>query len=77
MEPNQMQISEIERKDLAWLKMQPLDMRLEVLNHHLTICQMYLNELFEEEVIQKAGPATATQSRLMECTVAGVTILEV
>ncbi len=55
MEPNQMQISEIERKDLAWLKMQPLDMRLEVLNHHLTICQMYLNELFEEEVIQKAG----------------------
>jgi len=55
MEPNQMQINELERNDLSWLRLQSVEVRLEIVNHHLTICQMYLNELFEEEVVEKAG----------------------
>jgi transposase-like protein len=43
------------RNNYEWLTRQKMETRLELLQSHLSICQILLNELFEEEVQQKAG----------------------
>lgn len=55
MEPTQMQSKGNSRKKLAWLLEQSRDIKLDIVQNHLSICQIMLNELFEEEVIDKAG----------------------
>jgi len=56
MEPNLMQFKQLERNDLDWLRGQELNVKLELIKHHMTLCQLFLNEIFEEEVVKKAGP---------------------
>lgn len=47
--------NEISRNKLAWLKEQSVDLKVELIHNHLALCQILLNELLEEEVIEKAG----------------------
>jgi len=49
------EFKELNRKKLTWLADQSVDMKLELLRNHLSICQLMVNELLEEEVIEKAG----------------------
>jgi len=49
------QVSKNERRDLSWLLNQSRELKLDIIQNHLSICQMMLNEIFEEEVIEKAG----------------------
>lgn len=42
-------------KNLKWLKAQQPLMQLDLLQNHLSLCQILLTELLEEEVIRKAG----------------------
>jgi len=48
--------TELNRKNLSLLKEQSIDLRIDILQNHLSICQIMINELLEEEVIEKAGP---------------------
>ena len=48
--------SELNRKNLSWLKEQSIDLRVGILQNYLSVCQIMINELLEEEVIDKAGP---------------------
>ena len=56
MEPTLEQRNENGREKLSWLMEQSREIKLDLVQNHLSICQIMLNELFEEEVIQKAGP---------------------
>ncbi|HLF62675.1 MAG TPA: IS256 family transposase [Saprospiraceae bacterium] len=49
------EFKEMNRKRLGWLMDQSVDLKLEVLRNHLSLCQIMINELLEEEVIEKAG----------------------
>jgi transposase-like protein len=60
MEPKD-KSKELNRKNLSWLKEQNVDMRVGILYNYLSICQIMINELFEEEVIEKAGPRYSHQ----------------
>ena len=44
-----------ELNNLKWLKKQKPLVQLDLLQNHLSICQILINELLEEEVITKAG----------------------
>lgn len=57
MKPTQMKCESKKnsKKDLNWLRAQGTDLKLDLIQNHLSICQIMLNELFEEEVIEKAG----------------------
>ena len=55
MEPTQKQGTEKSRNKLDWLLQQGIDMKIDLIQNHLSICEILLNEMFEEEVIQKAG----------------------
>lgn len=55
MEPTQKQGTEKSRNKLEWLMQQDIDLKIGLIQNHLSICQILLNEVFEEEVIQKAG----------------------
>ena len=46
---------ELNRKNLSWLQEQSVDIKISLLQNHLSICQIMINELLEEEVTQKAG----------------------
>jgi len=48
--------NELNRRNLAWLKEQSIDLRVGILQNYLSVCQIMINELLEEEVIEKAGP---------------------
>lgn len=48
-------VKDIDRKKLDWLFEQPIDVQYSVLNHHLQICSMLVNQLMADEVEQKAG----------------------
>ncbi|MCX6242741.1 MAG: transposase [Bacteroidetes bacterium] len=54
MEPKD-KSNELNRKNLSWLKEQSVDLRVGILQNYLSICQIMINELLEEEVIDKAG----------------------
>ena len=53
--------NELNRKNLSWLKEQSIDLRVGILQNHLSICQIMINELLEEEVIEKAGTRYSRQ----------------
>ena len=46
---------ELNRRNLSWLQEQSVDIKISLLQNHLSICQIMINELLEEEVTQKAG----------------------
>jgi len=46
----------INRESLKWLFEQPLEVRYDALQNHLAICQLIINQFFEEELNLKAGP---------------------
>jgi putative transposase len=48
-------VNDIDRNKLDWLFEQPIDVQFSVLNHHLSICQLIINQLMYDEVEQKAG----------------------
>jgi len=60
MEPKD-KSNELNRKNLSWLKEQSVDLRVGLLQNYLSICQIMINELLEEEVINKAGPRYSHQ----------------
>ncbi len=45
----------LNRQNLSWLQEQSVDIKISLLQNHLSICQIMINELLEEEVTQKAG----------------------
>jgi hypothetical protein len=45
--------NELNRKTLSWLKDQSIDLRVGILQNYLSVCQIMINELLEEEVIDK------------------------
>ena len=47
--------TQLNRRNLSWLQEQSVDIKISLLQNHLSICQIMINELLEEEVIQKAG----------------------
>ncbi len=55
MEPTQVQRNENGREKLSWLMSQSREIKLDLVQNHLSICQIMLNELFEDEIMQKAG----------------------
>src|SRR3974390_2504305 len=46
----------INRESLKWLFEQPVEVRYDALQNHLAICQLIINQFFEEELNLKAGP---------------------
>ena len=46
---------QLNRRNLSWLQEQSVDLKISLLQNHLSICQIMINELLEEEVKQKAG----------------------
>ena len=48
--------TKISRENLAWLFEQPIDIKISLLTQHLTISQLILNQILEEEVINLSGP---------------------
>lgn len=47
--------TQLNRRSLSWLQEQSVDIKISLLQNHLSICQIMINELLEEEVTQKAG----------------------
>ena len=45
----------VNRRNLSWLQEQSVDIKISLLQNHLSICQIMINELLEEEVTEKAG----------------------
>ena len=50
-----MQTKEITSKNLNWFIEQPVSMQLELFKHYIEIAKLIANQLFEDEVYQKAG----------------------
>jgi putative transposase len=46
---------QLNRRNLSWLQEQSVDIKISLLQNHLSICQIMINELLEEEVTLKAG----------------------
>ena len=47
--------TQFNRRNLSWLQEQSVGIKISLLQNHLSICQIMINELLEEEVTQKAG----------------------
>ena len=47
--------TQLNRRSLSWLQEQSVDIKISLLQNHLSICQIMINELLEEEITQKAG----------------------
>jgi hypothetical protein len=45
----------LHQENLQWLLRQPLDIKLSMLENHLDICRLLVNEILEEEVIALCG----------------------
>lgn len=45
----------ISRENFAWLFEQPLDLKVSILQQHLSICQLVINQILEEEVNYLSG----------------------
>lgn len=45
----------IDRQNFSWLFDQPLDIKLGILGQHLSICQLVINQILDEEVKQVSG----------------------
>lgn len=48
-------VSTSQRTDLKWLQNQPVDTQLAMIQHHLSLTQMLVNELLQNEVTRLAG----------------------
>jgi transposase-like protein len=55
MEPLTGKITQESRANLDWLLEQPLDVKMEVMQSHLSICQIIANQIMNEELIKLAG----------------------
>lgn len=55
MEPLKGKFTEDKRTNLNWLLEQPLDVKLEVMNSHLSLCQILANQIMKEELVTLAG----------------------
>ena len=47
--------TKISRQKLNWLLEQPLDVKMQMLGHHMQLCRLLINELLDEEVCQYTG----------------------
>jgi transposase-like protein len=47
--------TKISREDFTWLFEQPLDIKVSVLQQHLSICQLVINQILEEEIKHLSG----------------------
>lgn len=45
----------ISRENFTWLFEQPLDVKVSILQQHLSICQLVINQILEEEVKYLSG----------------------
>lgn len=48
--------TKITREKLSWLYEQPIDIKISLLTQHLSISQLILNQILEEDVINLSGP---------------------
>jgi transposase-like protein len=48
-------VTKINRENFSWLFEQPIDVKVSLLQQHLSICQMVVNEILEQEVISYSG----------------------
>jgi hypothetical protein len=48
-------INKVSRENFTWLFEQPLDLKLSILEQHLSICQLVVNQIMEEEVKSLSG----------------------
>ena len=55
MEPLTSKFTQENRANLEWLLEQPLDVKMEVMQSHLSICQIIANQIMNEELIRLAG----------------------
>jgi len=46
----------ISREKLSWLFEQPVDIKVSLLTQHLSICQLIINQILEDEVSMLSGP---------------------
>ncbi len=51
----------LHHENLPWLLKQPTDITLSMLENHLDICRLLVNEILEEEVIALCGERYAHQ----------------
>lgn len=47
--------TKISREKLDWLIQQPVDVKMQLLGHHMELCRLLINALLQEEVEQYAG----------------------
>ena len=47
--------TEINCRNLSWLQSQSSDLKISLLQNHLSICKIMINEILQEEVKEKAG----------------------
>lgn len=55
MEPLTSKFTQENGTNLEWLLEQPMDVKLEIMNSHLTLCQMIANQIMNEEMIRLSG----------------------
>lgn len=55
MEPHKNEFTQVNRNDLDWLRDQPIDVKMELMQSHLSLCQIIANEIMQEEVYRLAG----------------------
>jgi len=48
--------TKVTRENLSWLFEQPLDIKVGLLQQHLSICQLVINQILEEDVRALSGP---------------------
>ena len=55
MEPRMNEITEVNRNDLDWLRDQTIDVKMGLMQNHLSLCQLIANQIMEEEVYRLSG----------------------
>ncbi len=55
MEPLKGKSTEESRANLDWLSEQPIDVKMEVMQSHLSLCRIIANQIMDEELIKLAG----------------------
>ena len=48
MEPHKNEFTQVNRNDLDWLRDQPIDVKMELMQSHLRLCQIIANEIMQE-----------------------------
>lgn len=55
MNPSKTKVTKINRENLSWLFEQPMDIKVGLLTQHLSIAQIVINQIMEEEVNELSG----------------------